>query len=175
MLFRSAVMSKFKNGEIKILVATTVIEVGVDVKEATIIVIEKAEKFGLAQLHQLRGRVGRNSGQKSNCILLYGFELSENGKRRLQIMREMEDGFKIAEEDFKLRGAGDILGTRQSGMPDFKMAILPEHSDLLMTARDDVKLILSNDPSLEIERGKALRVLLYLFGYDEHMKFLRAG
>ena len=158
----------------RILVATTVIEVGVDVPDATVMVIEHAERFGLAQLHQLRGRVGR--GQKaSTCLLLYGSPLTETAKARLNIMRETEDGFRIAEEDLRLRGAGEILGTRQSGMPDFRLADLEAHNELLMTARDDVKLILSNDPDLSSERGQALRILLYLFEQDEAVKTLRSG
>jgi ATP-dependent DNA helicase RecG len=162
------IMQKFKEGGLSILVATTVIEVGVDVPEATIIIIEDAEQFGLAQLHQLRGRVGRGA-EKSSCILLYGNKLSEAGKRRLEVMRESDDGFIIAEEDLKLRGGGEVLGTKQSGLPQFRTAILPEDNDLLFTARDDVKYILEMDPKLTSTRGLALRELLYLFEYDKQI------
>jgi ATP-dependent DNA helicase RecG len=173
-LEKDAVMEKFSNGELKILVATTVIEVGVNVPNASVMIIEHAERFGLAQLHQLRGRVGRG-GTKSYCFLLYGEALSQNGKERLKIMRETEDGFLIAEKDLELRGGGEILGTRQSGLPVFKLADSLLHSDLLATARDDVKLILSKDPELETERGNSLKYLLYLFEQDQAIANLRAG
>ncbi len=171
---KEQVMAQFKEGALDILVATTVIEVGVDVPEATIMIIEEAQQFGLSQLHQLRGRVGRGT-KKSNCILIYGHALSETGKRRLQIMRETEDGFRIAEEDLLLRGSGEILGTKQSGMPDFFLASFPEHNELLLAARDDVKYILQNDPKLTSPRGQNLRTLLYLFSYDEHIGLLMSG
>lgn len=171
---RDAQMTKFKSGELSVLVATTVIEVGVDVPEATIMVVEHAERFGLAQLHQLRGRVGRGSA-KSSCLLIYHEPLSETAKARLRIMRETDDGFIIAEEDLRLRGAGELLGTRQSGMPEFRLADLAVHGDLLATARDDARLILSRDPELKSERGAALRVLLYLFERDEAVRYLRTG
>ncbi len=171
---KDAVMERFAKGELKILVATTVIEVGVNVPEATVMVIEHAERFGLAQLHQLRGRVGRG-GTKSYCFLLYGEALSLAGKERLKIMRDTEDGFLIAEKDLELRGGGEILGTRQSGLPVFKLADLPTHGDLLATARDDAKLILSKDPELEKMRGNALKSLLYLFEQDQAISNLRAG
>ena len=171
---KDAVMARFKAGEISILVSTTVIEVGVDVPEATIMVIENAEKFGLAQLHQLRGRVGRGSG-KSSCILLYKGPLSETAKARLSILRESEDGFRIAEEDLKLRGSGEVLGTRQSGMPEFRLADLSVHGELLAAARDDVGLVLARDPTLASERGEALKVLLYLFERDEAVRLIGAG
>lgn len=167
-------MRAFKEGETKILVATTVIEVGVDVPDATIMVIEHAERFGLAQLHQLRGRVGRGS-KPSSCVLLYKDPLGETAKRRLSVMRETEDGFLISEEDLKLRGEGELLGTKQSGTPGFQVARIEFHSDLLEVARDDARLILSRDPDLRTERGQALRVLLYLFGRDEAVRLLRAG
>ncbi len=167
-------MRAFKDGETRVLVATTVIEVGVDVPDATIMVIEHAERFGLAQLHQLRGRVGRGSKQ-SSCVLLYKDPLGETAKRRLSVMRETEDGFVIAEEDLKLRGEGELLGTRQSGTPGFQVARIDIHADLLEAARDDARLILSRDPDLQGERGEALRLLLYLFGRDEAVRLLRAG
>jgi ATP-dependent DNA helicase RecG len=171
---KDSVMQRFAKGELKILVATTVIEVGVNVPQASVMVIEHAERFGLAQLHQLRGRVGRG-GTKSYCFLLYGETLSLTGKERLKIMRDTEDGFVIAEKDLELRGGGEILGTRQSGLPVFKLADLPAHADLLATARDDAKLVLMRDPNLEEERGKALKYLLYLFEQDQAIANLRAG
>jgi ATP-dependent DNA helicase RecG len=171
---RDAAMAKFKSGELSVLVATTVIEVGVDVPEATIMVVEHAERFGLAQLHQLRGRVGRGSG-KSTCLLVYASPLGETAKARLKTLRETDDGFVIAEEDLKLRGAGELLGVRQSGMPEFRLADLTIHSELLAAARDDAKLILSRDPELKSPRGEALRVLLYLFERDEAVRYLRTG
>ena len=167
-------MRAFKEGETRVLIATTVIEVGVDVPDATIMVIEHAERFGLAQLHQLRGRVGRGS-KPSSCVLLYKDPLGETAKRRLSVMRETEDGFVIAEEDLKLRGEGELLGTRQSGTPGFQVARIEAHADLLEAARDDARLILTRDPELQGERGQALRLLLYLFGRDEAVRLLRAG
>ena len=171
---RDAEMAKFKRGETKVLVATTVIEVGVDVPEATIMVVEHAERFGLAQLHQLRGRVGR-SDVKSSCLLVYSPPLGETAKERLKTLRETDDGFVIAERDLQLRGAGELLGTRQSGLPEFRMADLTAHAELLAAARDDAKLILSKDPDLKTPRGEALRVLLYLFERDEAVRYLRTG
>ncbi|WP_135078350.1 ATP-dependent DNA helicase RecG [Terasakiella sp. SH-1] len=171
---KDAVMTAFATGEIDVLVATTVIEVGVNVPEATVMIIEHAERFGLAQLHQLRGRIGRGM-DASTCLLLYGAPLSENGQARLKIMRDTEDGFVIAEEDLRLRGAGEVLGTRQSGLPEFKLAQLPAHEELLAAARDDVKLILEQDPELASERGQALRTLLYLFEEDATVGYLRSG
>ena len=171
---KDAVMEKFKRGDLSILVSTTVIEVGVDVPEASIMVIENAERFGLAQLHQLRGRVGRGQA-KSSCVLLYQDPLGETAKARLSIMRETEDGFRIAEEDMKLRGAGEMLGTQQSGLALFKMADLSMHGDLLAAARDDAQLILSRDPKLQSPRGEALRNLLYLFERDEAVRLLSSG
>lgn len=167
-------MRAFKEGETRILIATTVIEVGVDVPDATIIVIEHAERFGLAQLHQLRGRVGRGS-KASTCVLLYKDPLGETAKRRLSVMRETEDGFRIAEEDLKLRGEGELLGTRQSGTPGFQVARIEAHADLLEIARDDARLLLTRDPELKSARGEAVRTLLYLFGRDEAVRLLRAG
>lgn len=171
---KDAVMQKFAAGDLDILVATTVIEVGVNVPEATIMVIEHAERFGLAQLHQLRGRVGRGA-DKSFCFLVYSDRLGVTAKERLTTMRDTEDGFVIAEKDLELRGAGEILGTRQSGMPVFRVAALPAHAELLAAARDDAKIIMEKDPSLQTERGQALRHLLYLFERDQAIQFLQSG
>src|ERR1700677_2438750 len=167
-------MQRFAKGEARILVATTVIEVGVDVPEASVMVIEHAERFGLAQLHQLRGRIGRGA-ESSTCLLLYKAPLGQTAKARLAIMRETDDGFRIAEEDLRLRGEGDVLGTRQSGMPGFRIARLEVHGKLLNTAREDAALALNRDPNLNSPRGFALRQLLYLFGRDEAVRLLRAG
>ncbi len=167
-------MARFAKGETRLLVATTVIEVGVDVPEASVMVIEHAERFGLAQLHQLRGRVGRGA-ERSTCILLYKGPLGPTAKARLAILRETDDGFRIAEEDLRLRGEGDLLGTRQSGVPGFRIARLEFHGKLLPAARDDAALILSRDPQLESQRGAALRHLLYLFARDEAIRLLGAG
>ena len=154
--------------------ATTVIEVGVDVPDATIIVIEHAERFGLAQLHQLRGRVGR--GEKaSTCILLYGTPLSETAKARLNVMRETEDGFKIAEEDLRLRGEGEILGTRQSGTPGFNLVDFEHHGQLLEIARDQARFLVTTNPDLQGDTGDALRNMLYLFGQDQAVRLIRSG
>lgn len=171
---KDAAMARFQAGETTLLVSTTVIEVGVDVPEATVMVIEHAERFGLAQLHQLRGRVGRGTGA-STCLLLYKGPLGETARARLEIMRETEDGFRIAEEDLKLRGEGEVLGTRQSGLPGFKLLRPETDGDLLATARDDARLVVSRDPDLKGERGEALRVLLYLFSRDAAVKTLGAG
>jgi ATP-dependent DNA helicase RecG len=167
-------MARFAAGETQVLVATTVIEVGVNVPEATVMVIEHAERFGLAQLHQLRGRIGRGTG-KSTCLLLYKGPLGETAKARLAIMRDTEDGFRIAEEDLRLRGEGDVLGTRQSGLPGFRVARVEVHGKLIGTARDDARLVLDRDPGLTSERGEALRHLLYLFERDEAIRLIRAG
>ena len=167
-------IERFAAGETRLLVATTVIEVGVDVPEATVMVIEHAERFGLAQLHQLRGRIGRGPEQ-STCLLLYKGPLGPTAKARLAILRETDDGFRIAEEDLRLRGEGDVLGTRQSGMPGFRLARLEFHGKLLPAARDDAALVLSRDPQLKTERGEALRDLLYLFARDEAIRLLGAG
>jgi ATP-dependent DNA helicase RecG len=167
-------MERFAAGETRLLVATTVIEVGVDVPEATVMVIEHAERFGLAQLHQLRGRIGRGS-EHSSCLLLYKGPLGETAKARLNIMRDTEDGFRIAEEDLRLRGEGDVLGTRQSGMPGFRVARIETHGKLIGAARDDAALMLARDPTLASARGQALRHLLYLFERDEAIRLIRAG
>jgi len=171
---KDAVMGKFAGGELDILVATTVIEVGVNVPEATIMVIEHAERFGLSQLHQLRGRVGRG-GTKSYCFLLYSGPLGESAKARLSMMRDTEDGFLIAEKDLELRGAGDVLGVKQSGLPKFRLADLAEHAALIATARDDAKLIMDKDPALKTKRGAALKTLLYLFERDQAIQYLQSG
>lgn len=171
---KDAAMERFSKGETKILVSTTVIEVGVDVPNATIMVIEHAERFGLAQLHQLRGRVGRGS-RSSTCLLIYKGPLGQVAQARLEMMRQTEDGFRIAEEDLRLRGEGEVLGTRQSGLPGFKLARLEVDGDLLAAARDDARLIVDRDPDLVSERGQALRVLLYMFERDSAIRLLRAG
>ncbi|MCW5674826.1 MAG: ATP-dependent DNA helicase RecG [Xanthobacteraceae bacterium] len=167
-------MARFASGRTPVLVATTVVEVGVDVPEATIMVIEHAERFGLAQLHQLRGRVGRGK-DKSTCVLLYRAPLGQTAKRRIETMRATEDGFRIAEEDLALRGEGEILGTRQSGLPGFKLADASVHRDLLEVARKDAALIVANDPQLKGARGEALRVLLHLFEREDAVRLLDAG
>ncbi len=171
---KNAVMEKFKTGQIKLLVATTVIEVGVNVPSATVMIIEHAERFGLAQLHQLRGRIKRGS-EASSCILMYGYPLSEIARSRLNILKQTEDGFLIAEEDLRLRGGGEILGTRQSGFDNCKVADLSAHSNLLLTASREAKLILSQDPELQTPRGQALRLLLYLFEKDDAVRTYNAG
>lgn len=171
---KDAVMEKFKNGDIRLLVATTVIEVGVNVPEATVMVIEQTERFGLAQLHQLRGRIKRGF-EASTCILMYGYPISSTGRERLNIMKNSEDGFVIAEKDLELRGGGEMLGTRQSGFGSFKIADPAAHKDLLYTAYKDADLILQTDPDLETPRGQALRVLLYLFEQDSALKTYLAG
>ena len=171
---KDKVMDEFKRGEKKLLVATTVIEVGVNVPEATIMIIEHAERFGLAQLHQLRGRIKRGF-EEGSCILMYSYPISNISKERLNIMKQTEDGFYIAEKDLELRGGGEILGTRQSGFTEFKLADMQYHQELLIRARDDVKEILKNDPKLETTRGQALRTLLYLFEQNEAVKTYLAG
>jgi ATP-dependent DNA helicase RecG len=171
---RDQVMEQFARGGVDLLVATTVVEVGVDVRAATIMVIEHAERFGLAQLHQLRGRIGRGD-KPSSCLLVYTPPLSEAAKARLSILRESDDGFRIAEEDLRLRGAGEVLGTRQSGMPELRLADLAIHGELLAVARDDTQLILTRDPALASPRGQALRTLLYLFGRDHAVRYIRCG
>ena len=171
---KDAAMAAFAGGDADILVATTVVEVGVDVAAATIMIVEHAERFGLAQLHQLRGRVGRGTAP-GTCLLLYAAPLGETARARIAILRETDDGFRIAEEDLRLRGAGELLGTRQSGTPEFHLADLAHHEELLATARDDVRLALERDSELESERGQALRTLLYLFERDMAVRYLRSG
>lgn len=171
---KDRVMGQFAAHEIGLLVATTVVEVGVDVPAATIMVIENAERFGLAQLHQLRGRIGRGS-EASTCILLYGEPLGEMSKTRLKVIRETTDGFRIAEEDLKLRGEGDVLGVRQSGLPGYRIARPEVHGQLIAQAREEALRILKEDPKLKGERGEALRCLLYLYERDEAIPLIGAG
>lgn len=171
---KSSTMSAFSDGVMKILVATTVIEVGVNVPNATIMVVEHAERFGLAQLHQLRGRVGRGDRQ-SYCILLYQGPLGDTARQRLQMLHDTDDGFLIAEKDLELRGGGEVLGARQSGMPEFRVAEVPCWTDLLKAARDDAKMVLDKDPLLTSKRGDALKTLLYVFECDEAIRLFRAG
>jgi ATP-dependent DNA helicase RecG len=171
---KDTAMARFAAGETKVLVSTTVIEVGVDVPEATVMVIEHAERFGLAQLHQLRGRIGRGE-RPSTCLLLYKGPLGPTAKARLEMMRETDDGFRIAEADLNLRGEGEVLGTRQSGLPGFRLARLELDGDLLTAARDDARLAVERDPRLASERGQALRVLLYLFERDAAVRLIGAG
>jgi ATP-dependent DNA helicase RecG len=167
-------MAAFAQGKNQILVATTVIEVGVDIPQATIMVVEHAERFGLAQLHQLRGRVGR-AGGKSSCLLLYKSPLGETAKARIAIMRETEDGFRIAEEDLRLRGEGEVLGTKQSGLPGFRLVDMAAHGTLLVLARDEARRIVDENPRLEGARGEALRLLLNIFERGEAIRLLRGG
>ncbi len=171
---KDAAMAAFQSGETRVLVATTVIEVGVDVPNATLMIVEQAERFGLAQLHQLRGRVGRGTG-KSVCLLLRAPSVSETAKARLTLMRETNDGFRIAEEDLKLRGAGEILGTKQSGEVEFRIADPAQLAALLPIARDDARLLIDRDGGLASERGQAARILLYLFERDAAVGLLRSG
>ena len=171
---KDRVMAQFAAGEIQLLVATTVVEVGVDVPAATIMVIENAERFGLAQLHQLRGRIGRGS-EASTCLLLYKEPLGEMSKARLKVIRETTDGFRIAEEDLKLRGEGDVLGIRQSGLPGYRIARSDVHAQLITQARDEALRFMKDNPKLKGERGEALRCLLYLYERDEAVPLIGAG
>ena len=171
---KDQMMADFSDNKIKVLVSTTVIEVGVNVPNASIMVIEHAERFGLAQLHQLRGRVGRGSRQ-SYCVLVYKAPLSQTAESRLKMMRETEDGFLIAEKDLELRGGGEVMGARQSGLPEFRVADVPGFEDLLAAARNDAKMVLNEDPDLTSERGRKLRTLLYLFECDEAVRLFRAA
>ncbi len=171
---KDRVMVQFAAGEIQVLVATTVVEVGVDVPAATIMVIENAERFGLAQLHQLRGRIGRGS-EASTCLLLYHEPLTEMSAARLKVIRETTDGFRIAEEDLRLRGEGEVLGTRQSGLPGYRIARPEIHAQLIAQARDEAVRIMQDNPKLKGERGEALRCLLYLYERDEAIPLIGAG
>jgi ATP-dependent DNA helicase RecG len=172
---RDAEMARFRDGELDVLVGTTVVEVGVDVPEATMMVVEGADRFGLAQLHQLRGRVGRGR-QESSCVLLYDPPLSETAQKRLDILRRTDDGFLIAETDLELRGGGDALGLKQSGFPDYVFAdVLGPHRDLIAAAGDDARLIVNRDPDLTSERGAALRVLQELFDWKAGLGLRDAG
>lgn len=171
---KDAAMAAFVAGDTAVLVATTVIEVGVNVPNASIMVIERAESFGLAQLHQLRGRVGRGAAQ-STCLLIYQPPLSEAGRRRLEILRETEDGFRIAEEDLSMRGAGDVIGTAQSGLPRFRIADLERQAALMAVAQSDARKLLSDDPSLQSPRGQAARVLLWLMEQDKAIRLMSVG
>ena len=171
---KDAVMAAFSAGKVAVLVATTVIEVGVDVPNATLMIVEGAERFGLAQLHQLRGRVGRGEG-RSVCLLLRGPALSETARARLALMRETNDGFRIAEEDLRLRGGGEILGTRQSGEAQFRLASPEQIQELAEAAHDDARLLVDRDGGLEAPRGQAARVLLYLMERDSAVELLRSG
>ncbi len=171
---KDAAMAAFQRGETKLLVATTVIEVGVDVANASIMVIERAESFGLAQLHQLRGRVGRGTAA-SSCLLMYQSPLTETGRQRLEVLRETEDGFVIAETDLKIRGTGDLIGTAQSGVPRFKVADLEKQAALMAVAQSDARKLLYEDPALESDRGRAARMLLWLTRQDEAIRLISVG
>ncbi len=171
---KDAAMAAFKAGETRVLVATTVIEVGVDVPNASIMVIEQAEIFGLSTLHQLRGRVGRGAAD-STCLLMFRAPLGETATRRLQVMRDTEDGFRIAEEDLAIRGAGDLIGTAQSGLPRFRIADLEEQAGLLALAQSDARTLLARDPDLKSARGQSARVLLWLMEQDKAIRLLEVG
>jgi len=171
---KDAAMAAFQRGETQVLVATTVIEVGVDVPNASIMVIERAESFGLAQLHQLRGRVGRGSAA-SSCLLMYQNPLTQTGRQRLEVLRETEDGFVIAETDLKMRGTGDLIGTAQSGVPRFKVADLEKQAALMAVAQSDARALLTSDPALEGPRGRAARLLLWLMRQDEAIRLISVG
>ena len=171
---KNKIMANFSSGNTKILIATSVIEVGIDDPDATVMIIENAERYGLSQLHQLRGRVGRGKNQ-SSCILLFYGPLSETAKRRIKIMKETNDGFKIAEEDLDIRGSGEILGSRQSGIPEFKLSNLDIHKHLLEMAREEALNIVNTDPTLKTDRGKALKILLHLFKNEVAIDYLKSG
>lgn len=166
-------MARFQQGEAQVLVATTVIEVGVNVPTATIMVIERAESFGLAQLHQLRGRVGRGS-DKARVVTVQS-ALSETGRRRLEVLRETEDGFRISEVDLQMRGAGDLIGTAQSGIPRFRIADMESMSSLMATAQSDARKLINDDPNLKSPRGEAARVLLWLMDQDQAIRLISVG
>jgi ATP-dependent DNA helicase RecG len=171
---KDAAMADFVTGRTRVLVATTVIEVGVNVPNASIMVVERAEIFGLAQLHQLRGRVGRGAAE-STCLLMYQAPLSEGGARRLTVLRETEDGFRIAEEDLAMRGAGDLIGTAQSGLPRFRVADLERQAALMAVAQTDARRLLADDPGLESPRGQAARMLLWLLDQDKAIRLISVG
>ncbi len=171
---KDSAMARFVAGETSVLVATTVIEVGVNVPNASIMVIEQAESFGLAQLHQLRGRVGRGA-EASTCLLMYQGPLGETAKRRLEILRETEDGFRIAEEDLAMRGAGDLIGTAQSGLPKFRIADMERQAGLMQVAQQDARALLTQDPDLTGPRGQAVRVLLWLMEQDKAIRLISVG
>jgi ATP-dependent DNA helicase RecG len=171
---KDAAMARFVQGETKVLVATTVIEVGVNVPNASIMVIERAEVFGLAQLHQLRGRVGRGAAE-STCLLMYQPPLGDSGERRLTVLRETEDGFRIAEEDLAMRGAGDLIGTAQSGLPRFRIADLERQAGLMAIAQSDARRLLAEDPTLTSPRGQAARMLLWLLDQDRAIRLISVG
>ncbi|WP_227267955.1 ATP-dependent DNA helicase RecG [Roseobacter weihaiensis] len=171
---KDAAMARFQSGQTKVLVATTVIEVGVNVPNATIMVVERAEIFGLAQLHQLRGRVGRGEAA-STCLLMYRPPLSDSGRRRLEVLRETEDGFAIAQTDLEMRGAGDVIGTAQSGLPRFRVADLERQAGLMATAQSDARKLLSEDPTLQTRRGGAARMLLWLMRQEEAIRLISVG
>jgi len=171
---KDAAMARFVAGDVPLLVATTVIEVGVNVPNASIMVIERAESFGLAQLHQLRGRVGRGAA-RSTCLLMYRGPLGETARRRLETLRETEDGFRIAEEDLALRGAGDLIGTAQSGLPRFRIGDLERQTALMAMAQSDARRLLADDPTLESDRGRAARVLLWLLDQDRAIRMIAVG
>ncbi|MBW4708782.1 ATP-dependent DNA helicase RecG [Roseobacter sp. YSTF-M11] len=171
---KDAAMARFQTGDSKVLVATTVIEVGVNVPNATIMVIERAETFGLAQLHQMRGRVGRGEAE-STCLLLYQSPLSESGRQRLEVLRETEDGFAIAETDLRMRGAGDLIGTAQSGVPRFRVADLERQAGLMAIAQTDARRLLADDPTLASDRGAAARLLLWLMRQEEAIRLISVG
>jgi ATP-dependent DNA helicase RecG len=171
---KDAAMARFVAGDTSVLVATTVIEVGVNVPNATIMVIEQAETFGLAQLHQLRGRVGRGEAA-STCLLLYQAPLNETGRRRLTTIRDTEDGFRIAEEDLAMRGAGDLIGTAQSGLPRFRVADLERQASLMALAQSDARKLLHDDPGLTGPRGQAARMLLWLMDQERALRLISVG
>ena len=167
-------MQEFQSGKKMILISTTMVEVGINIPSATLMVVEEANKFGLAQLHQLRGRVGR-SDIRSSCLLLYQGPLSKVAKSRLDIMKQTNDGFLIAEEDLRLRGPGEVLGQRQSGVPEFRLANLSAHFHLLEIAKKQALMLLDEDPLLNSPKGKACRVLIGLFEQDTAIRYLYSG
>ena len=171
---KDKIMQEFIDKKKSILVATTVIEVGVDVPNASVMIIEEAQRFGLAQLHQLRGRIGRGS-QKSTCLLLYDYPLSEVAKKRLEVMRQTDDGFIIAEEDLKLRGSGEVLGTRQSGLENMRLASVLQQQEMISLVRQDALDIIKTDEKLNSPRGQAVQNLLYLFEKDKCLPLILAG